>query len=754
MTDRSTYLSELSNAEIASLSSGNGFWYSKRVGEVPSFNLSDGPHGLRKQGTSEDHLGMAPSVPATCFPPAVALSQTWDADLIERVGTALGEEGQAEGVGVLLGPGINIKRDPRCGRNFEYFSEDPVLAGELGTAWVKGVQSQGVGTSLKHFAANNQEDDRMRVSSNVDERTLREIYLRPFQKVVTQAQPWTVMCSYNKVNGTYASENPWLLTKVLRDEWGFEGFVVSDWGAVANRVNAVKAGLDLQMPYDGGTADQELTAALDSGEIDRATAQQAAERVARVADRVAESRREGFAYDVDAHHGIAREAAARAIVLLKNEGDILPLTTGQRITVIGEFAATPRIQGAGSSRVNNQRLDVPLEELRAQFGAENVSYAQGFSAETDGTDSDLATEAIASAAAADVAILFLGLGNSQESEGFDRTHIELPVDQIELLKAVAEKQENVVVVLTHGAVLRLTPVIENATAILDAALLGQGGGHAVASVLSGAVNPSGKLAETVPVRLEDVPAWGNFPGEHGNVNYGEGQYVGYRWYESRDIAVSYPFGHGLSYTTFEYTDLRVQPTAAGDSLTATVQVHNTGARDGREVVQLYTSVTDSAFERPVKELKAFAVVDVPAGGSATAALTVAVTDLEVWDVRRDSWIVEGGTYTVQVGASSADIRLTGTVEISGTETPLPLHLDSSFGEVMADPVAARLVIPVLQDSPFVADGDGDDALGVDMMKMLASLPLSRLVAMAPGSLTTEKVQAVIAQVNTENGVTV
>jgi beta-glucosidase len=628
------------------------------------------------------------------------------------------------------------------------------LAGELGTAWVKGVQSQGVGTSLKHFAANNQEDDRMRVSSNVDERTLREIYLRPFQKVVTQAQPWTVMCSYNKVNGTYASENPWLLTKVLRDEWGFEGFVVSDWGAVANRVNAVKAGLDLQMPYDGGTADQELTAALDSGEIDRATAQQAAERVARIADRVAESRREGFAYDVDAHHGIAREAAARAIVLLKNEGDILPLTTDQRITVIGEFAATPRIQGAGSSRVNNQRLDVPLEELRAQFGAENVSYAQGFSAETDGTDSDLAAEAIASAAAADVAILFLGLGNSQESEGFDRTHIELPVDQIELLKAVAEKQENVVVVLTHGAVLRLTPVIENATAILDAALLGQGGGHAVASVLSGAVNPSGKLAETVPVRLEDVPAWGNFPGEHGNVNYGEGQYVGYRWYESRDIAVSYPFGHGLSYTTFEYADLRVQPTAAGDSLTATVQVHNTGARDGREVVQLYTSVTDSAFERPVKELKAFAVVDVPARGSATAALTVAVTDLEVWDVRRDSWVVEGGTYTVQVGASSADIRLTGTVEISGTETPLPLHLDSSFGEVMADPVAARLVIPVLQDSPFVADGDGDDALGVDMMKMLASLPLSRLVAMAPGSLTTEKVQAVIAQVNAENGVTV
>jgi beta-glucosidase len=562
------------------------------------------------------------------------------------------------------------------------------------------------------------------------------------------------MCSYNKVNGTYASENPWLLTKVLRDEWGFEGFVVSDWGAVANRVNAVKAGLDLQMPYDGGTADQELTAALDSGEIDRATAQQAAERVARIADRVAESRREGFAYDVDAHHGIAREAAARAIVLLKNEGDILPLTTDQRITVIGEFAATPRIQGAGSSRVNNQRLDVPLEELRAQFGAENVSYAQGFSAETDGTDSDLAAEAIASAAAADVAILFLGLGNSQESEGFDRTHIELPVDQIELLKAVAEKQENVVVVLTHGAVLRLTPVIENATAILDAALLGQGGGHAVASVLSGAVNPSGKLAETVPVRLEDVPAWGNFPGEHGNVNYGEGQYVGYRWYESRDIAVSYPFGHGLSYTTFEYADLRVQPTAAGDSLTATVQVHNTGARDGREVVQLYTSVTDSAFERPVKELKAFAVVDVPARGSATAALTVAVTDLEVWDVRRDSWVVEGGTYTVQVGASSADIRLTGTVEISGTETPLPLHLDSSFGEVMADPVAARLVIPVLQDSPFVADGDGDDALGVDMMKMLASLPLSRLVAMAPGSLTTEKVQAVIAQVNAENGVTV
>jgi beta-glucosidase len=746
--DDTARFSNLTNAEVSSLSSGAGFWYSKEVGNVPAINLSDGPHGLRKQDTSADHLGIAPSVPATCFPPAVALAQTWDVELIDRVGRALGEESQEEGVGILLGPGTNIKRDPRCGRNFEYFSEDPVLSGELATAWVSGLQSQGIGASLKHFAANNQEDDRMRVDAQIDPRTLREIYLRPFQKTVQAAQPWTIMCSYNKVNGTYASQNHWLLTQVLRDEWGFEGYVVSDWGAVDDRVAAVSAGLDLQMPYDGGIGDDTLTAALESGQIDRATVELAAARVARISDRSVAERKEGFVYDRDEHHALAQETASRAIVLLANEGGILPLAQGAKLAVIGEFATAPRIQGSGSSRVNATRVDVPLEELRAEFGAENVEFATGFTTEGGPADAALVQEAVVAASDADVAVLFMGLGYSQESEGFDRTHLDLPADQIELLAAVLEAQPRTVVVLTHGAVVDLTEIV-GAPAILDAALLGQGGGRAIAAVLSGAVNPSGKLAETIPVRLKDVPAFGNFPGEHGSVRYGEGLYVGYRWYEERALDVAFPFGHGLSYTTFEYSDLAVSAGAGDEAIVAEVTVTNTGSVDGREIVQLYTSLEGSAFDRPVKELKAFAVAAVAAGESVRVKLAVKASDLSVWDVRRDGWFLEGGSYGVHVGASSADIRLNGSVEVTEVGQKLALTLQSTVGDLLANPAAAAMIGPMIAEGlgGLADSGDSEDGLGVDMLKMLESLPLNRIGAIAGGAFTIGQIQQVLDAVN-------
>lgn len=737
----------LSNIDAAALGSGDSFWYSKEIADIPAVNLTDGPHGLRKQAGSADHLGLAQAIPATCFPPAVALSQTWDVELVNRVGVALGEESQTEGVGVLLGPGINIKRDPRCGRNFEYFSEDPVLAGDLGTAWVSGVQSQGVGTSLKHFAANNQEADRMRVSANIDERTLRELYLRPFQKVVEAAQPWTVMCSYNKINGTYASEHPWLLTDVLRGEWGFEGYVVSDWGAVNDRVAAVKAGLDLQMPADGGAADAALVKAIDLGEIDRETVDIAASRVARISRRVRDSRREGFQYDVEAHHQVARDAAAASIVLLKNDRSILPLKAGANLAVIGEFAKAPRIQGAGSSHVNAQKLDVALDEIRAIFGDE-VAYAQGYSTTKPETSPSFYEEAVSAAGAADVAVVLMGLGERQESEGFDREDIEIPADQLALLEQIAAVQKNIVVVLTHGAVLRLAGIVDLAPAILDASLLGQGGGWAVAQILSGGVNPSGKLAETVPVRLQDVPAWGNFPGEHQNVSYGEGLFVGYKWYENRDIAVTFPFGHGLSYTSFEYSDLVVD--AGADTFEARVTVTNTGAVEGREVVQLYVSVPGSKVGRPVKELKAFGVAHVAPGESAEVVLTPASSDLAYWDIARDRWIVEGGTYVVSVGASSADIRVTAQVELVGTDSMLPLHMDSSMAEVLAHPIAGPAFGQMLHDTVgglMGGDADAMDDLGVDGMAMLGSIPISRMLAMSPVAIDPAAIEMFFAAAN-------
>ncbi|MCS3442416.1 glycoside hydrolase family 3 C-terminal domain-containing protein [Microbacterium phyllosphaerae] len=749
--------SDLTLEEKASLTSGADFWTTKSIDRVglPSIMMTDGPHGLRKQSGSTDHLGLASSVPATCFPPAVGIGSSFDPEIIERVGAAIGVEAAIEDVAIVLGPGINIKRSPLCGRNFEYFSEDPIVSGILGAASVRGVQSRGVGASLKHFAANNQEFDRMRASSDVDPRPLHEIYLRGFERVVTDAQPWTVMCSYNRLNGVYTSEDPWLLTQVLRDDWGFDGLVVSDWGAVNDRVAGVAAGLDLEMPSSGGRTDAQLVAAVRAGELAESVLDTAAARAIDLVRKAGRRPAVSGPLDVDAHHALAREAAGRSIVLLKNDGDVLPLDAGQKIAVIGAFATEPRFQGAGSSLINPTRVDGALDELRAVAG-DDVSYAPGFAvaggavAASGRSDDDLRDEAVAVASAADVAVVFLGLPAAEESEGFDREHIDLPADQLALLDAVIQANPTTVVVLSNGGVVAL-PFADRVPAIVETWLLGQAGGGAVADVLYGAVNPSGKLTETVPVRIEDNPSFGNFPGEFGHVRYGEGVLVGYRWYDAKGLEVAYPFGHGLSYTTFSYGEASVSVTADGD-IAVTVEVTNTGARDGREVVQVYVAPVRSVVQRAPRELKAFSSVALAAGETRAVELVVRREDLAYWDVRVDRFIVEGGEYTVEVAASSRDIRSSSSVEVEGDAVSLPLTMNSSIGDVVAHPVAGPIVMGALGG---VMDGlTGADSSAASMMpndeameKMMASFPIGRLIGFPGVDVTYEQIEQLLAGAN-------
>ena len=712
-----TDISELTLEEKASLTSGADFWTTKSVERlgIPAIMLTDGPHGLRKQAGDSDHLGLAASVPATCFPPAVGLGSSWDADLAERVGVALGVESAIEDVAVILGPGVNIKRSPLCGRNFEYFSEDPVVSGTMAAALVRGIQSQGVGASLKHFAANNQETDRLRVSSDVDPRPLREIYLRAFQRVVRDASPWTIMCSYNRVNGVYASEDPWLLTSVLRDEWGFDGLVMSDWGAVNDRVAGVAAGLDLEMPSSGGRTDAQVVAAVRDGSLDEraldAVTQRVVDLVSKAGDRAAQS----GPLDVEAHHALAREVAGRCLVLLKNDSELLPLAREARIAVIGEFARTPRYQGAGSSQINPTRVDTAWDAIRTEASIEPV-FAAGFTLDDSGNTDALREEAVAAAADAEVAVVFLGVPAEEESEGFDRQHMDLPADQLRLVTEIVAANSRTIVVLSNGGAVTL-PFADSVPAILEGWLLGQAGGTATADVLFGAVNPSGKLTETIPLRLEDAPSFGNFPGEHGHVRYGEGLLVGYRGYDSADRAVAFPFGHGMSYTIFEYGDASASERADGD-IVVSVSVTNAGPVAGREVVQVYTSLPGSSVQRPPRELNGFAVVLAEAGEKVNAEIVLRRDELAYWDTRVDRWIVEGGSYRVDVGASSRDIRTTTQIDLDGDDVAIPLSLSSSFDEVLAHPVAGPLLTDSLEAQP--------GGIEPEMLKMLGNFPVGRL----------------------------
>lgn len=742
-------LSLLSLEERAGLSSGQTFWTTKSVPHagIPAIFLADGPHGLRKQsGEANDHLGILEGEPATCFPPAVALGSSWDPALITEVGKALGREAKAKQVAVLLGPGINMKRDPRCGRNFEYFSEDPLHTGILASAFVAGVQSQQVGTSLKHFAANNQEHDRLRVSATIDERTLREIYLRAFERVVREQQPWTVMCSYNKINGTYASEHRWLLTEVLRDEWGFEGVVVSDWGAVQNRPAAISAGLDLEMPATNGRSDARLLEAEQQGEVSEAAINRSAERVIALAEKGAAGADPEATFDAEAHHALAREAARRSAVLLKNEGNLLPLDrTRGRIAVIGELARTPRYQGAGSSQIVPTKLDNALAELQRLSEGASVEFAAGY--QLDGKVSGkLQREAVKLAKSADTVVLFLGLPDGFESEGFDREHLELPQNQLDLLAELTPVNQNLVVVLSAGGVVQLADWEQRIPAILAAWLLGQAGGGALADLLFGLVSPSGKLAETIPLRLEDTPAYLNFPGEYGTVNYGEGIFIGYRWYDSRKHEVSYPFGHGLSYTSFEYSALKVK--SGSEGLEVQVTVKNTGSRAGRETVQLYLGLPQSRVTRPRRELKAFGGLLLEPGKKETLHLRVSRSDLSYFSTAGKGWYVEAGEYLVEVGASSRDIRASQRITIAGDNEPVELTNSSTLGDWMdsekAQPIVQDLMNQIIAEQPDL----GKMLNNKIMMKMARQMPIQQLVSF--GVLGQHQLDLAVAKVNSQD----
>ncbi len=630
---------------------------------VPSITLSDGPNGVRKQAGAADHLGLNPSVPATCFPTAATVACSWDPALGEEIGRAMGEEAAAQEVAVLLGPGLNTKRSPLCGRNFEYFSEDPYLSGKMAAAYVRGIQSEGIAACPKHFAVNSQELRRMASDSVLDERTLRELYLTGFEIVVKEAAPKTIMSSYNLVNGTYANENAHLLQDILRRDWGFSGAVVTDWGGSNDHALGVKNGSTLEMPAPGGDAVRELLAAVQSGKITEADVDaRLDELLTLVLDTSAAVQKHSRSFDADAHHALARRAAAESAVLLKNDGGILPLATGARVAVIGDFAETPRYQGAGSSAVNSIKVDTLLDCL-AQSGLQCAGFAAGFDRQGR-PDAAKKAQAVALAQKADTVLLCLGLDEIKESEGLDRVDMKLADNQIELLQAVEQANPNTVVVLNAGASLE-TPWLAHCRALVYGALGGQAGAGAMVDVLTGKVNPGGKLAETWANAYEETPAKDNFAGAGRTVQYREGLYVGYRYYQTAGVPVAFPFGYGLSYTSFAYSDLKV--TADSVSLTVT----NTGARDGAEIVQVYIAKPGAEIFRPAQELKAFARVPLAAGESRTVTLPLDDKAFRYWNTKTDSWEVEGGRYEVRVGASSADIRLTANVDIRGTNAPDP-----------------------------------------------------------------------------------
>jgi len=720
-------LDGLTLEQKASLLSGHNMWATKAIddADIASITLTDGPHGIRYQSGAGDHLGLYTSEPATCFPPAAAVGSSWDLDVAAQIGAALGREARALGVAVVLGPGINIKRTPLCGRNFEYYSEDPLLSGVLATAYVQALQEQGPGASVKHFAANNQETERMRISADVDERTLREIYLPAFERVVTQAQPATVMSAYNKINGVYASENAWLLTDVLRTEWGFTGAVVSDWGAVHDRVAALAAGTDLEMPGNGGHTDAQIVDAVRRGDLDGSIVDAAARRVLALTARAAQPTGQ---FDTAAHHALARQLAADCAVLLKNDGDVLPLDGRSRLAVVGAFATTPRYQGGGSSHINPTRVDSALDAITALAGErqQDVAYAPGFDLDGAADTEQLLADAVTAAQAADVAVIFAGLAEQHESEGFDRDTIDLPAEQVALIRAVAAAAPRTVVVLSHGGVVSLEGWHDDVDAIVDGWLLGQAGGAALADLLYGVTSPSGRLAETIPLRLADTPAYLNFPGETGHVRYGEGVMVGYRYYLSADRPVRYPFGHGLTYTTFTTDTLTVDVTGP-DSSVARVNVTNTGPRPGKHVVQVYVATSAGPVLRPVRELRAFTKIALEPGESRTVELLLDRRAFAYYDVIAGDWAVAPGAYTVQVGDNVADIVAEVTVDLAGDQRSSELSLKSSveewFTHSVVGPILTETITAGLSEEQAQAAAANQDA-----MKMVASMPMGQFLS--------------------------
>ncbi len=662
-------LKKMTLEEKASLCDGLDYWHSQPIERLglKSIAFNDGPHGIRKKGNPEESTDLLKGVPAICFPTASATACSWDPDLIYKMGQALGDECLKEQVSVLLGPGTNIKRSPLCGRNFEYFSEDGILAGEMSAAFVNGVQSKGIGTSLKHFAANNQESRRMTINTVVDERTLRETYLLPFEIAVKKAQPWTVMCCYNRVNGTYGAENKWLLTDVLRDDWGYENLVITDWGAENERVPGLIAGQEIEMPTSSGEGTRQIVEAVKNGTLDEKVLDTACERILKLIDKGLNNLKENATYNPAEHHKLAREIASQCMVLMKNDNNILPLKKDANIAVIGEMARTPRYQGAGSSLINPISLDSAYSTLK-DMGV-NFNFAQGYAAGKKDKKGDdyYISEAVTTAKGADVALLFIGLTDEFETEGNDRKHLNIPASHNKLVEEVLKVNKNVVVVLSGGAAIEM-PWADNVPAILNMFLTGQAGGSAVCDVLFGDVNPSGKLAETYPLALEDNSSYNYFPGTSVSVEYREGIYVGYKYYDTANKEVRFPFGHGLSYTTFEYSDVKVSADKIKDtdSVTVSFRIKNTGDVDGAEVTQVYVSDVESTIYRPAKELKGFKKVFLKAGEEIEVSITLDKRAFAYYNVNLHDWHVESGDFRILVGASSRDIKLETAVFVEST----------------------------------------------------------------------------------------
>jgi beta-glucosidase len=786
MTDIQALLAQLTLEEKASLCSGLNFWYLKGVERlgIPSIMVTDGPHGLRKQAVSAEQLGLTESVPATCFPTASALAATWNRDLVRQVGVALGEECRQEKVGVILGPGANIKRSPLCGRNFEYFSEDPYLTGEIAKSHINGVQSQGIGTSLKHFAFNNQEYRRMTTDSVVDERAMREIYLAGFEAAVKQAQPWTVMCSYNRINGTYASDNKVLINDILKEEWGHQGLVVTDWGAMNERVTALKAGVELEMPGTRNGNDACIVAAVRSGELDEAILDRAVARILTLIFKAQATLAQDFSYDPQAHHALARRVAGEGAVLLKNAGGLLPLKPGAKIALIGRFAKEPRYQGAGSSQMNPTRLDNLYTELARLVGAENLACADGYTANGDSPDESLIQEALALASQAEVVLVCAGLTDTYEVEGLDRHHLDLPAGHTALIQRLAAAHDRLVVVLSNGSPVEM-PWANAVPVILEGYLGGQAGAGALADLLTGAVNPSGKLAETFPLKLADASAR-PFPCGPVTVEYREGLYVGYRYYDSAKVAVLFPFGHGLSYTTFAYRDLSLA--RHGETVTATFKLSNTGAVAGKETAQLYVRDLRSTVFRPDKELKGFAKLELQPGEETTVSIDLDRRAFAFYDTGCREWVVEAGDFEILVGASSRDIRLSAPLSLPGTHAavaaPDPASLaayfapssergftQADFEALLGHPVRAsageqkgsytmntplcemsgslvgRRLYKMMKDQiAKMIKGQEDTPMGLLMDTMVSEMPLRSLMMMG-GPLNRPKLEALLLMVN-------
>ncbi len=784
----SELLSKMTLEEKVSICSGKDMWYLRGIERfgIPEIMLTDGPHGLRKKNP-EGKGGLEDSVPTTCFPTAVTTACSWDPELLYEMGVALGEECLQEKVSVILGPGVNMKRSPLCGRNFEYFSEDPLLAGELAAGWINGVQSMGVGTSVKHFAVNSQEKKRLTIDSVVDERTFREIYLTAFEIAVKKSQPWTVMCAYNKINGVYCSDNGYLQNEILRDEWGFEGIVVTDWGAANDRVVGMENGNDLEMPSSNGYNDKKVCDAVRSGALSESVVDENADRMLTLINKSKEAFTDAYTYDKEAHHNLAAKICSQSVVLLKNEENILPIAKDKKIAVIGEMARAPRYQGAGSSLIKPTKITDAFDGLIKE--GYKLNFAPGYNKKKDEILPAMIDDACKVAAKADIALVFIGLTEEYESEGYDRTHLNLPKVHNYLLEEILKVNENVVVVLSGGAPV-VMPWLGKVKGLVNGYLGGQASGDAIAQIISGKVNPSGKLAETYPLSLEDTPCYKYYPATKITAEHTEGIYIGYRYYDTAEKEVLFPFGYGLSYTQFEYSSLKLSKKKIKDTDTLTVsyKIKNVGDCDGAEISQVYVSDKESTIFRPKKELRAFKKVFLKAGEETTVEIELSKRAFAFYNADEALWQVESGDFEILVGASSRDIKLSANVFVESTDdVPVPDYRqtapsyygadvknvpDAEYAAILGHPIPAReysagnklTIVSSLSDAADKKWGrkinamlnsavdlviKNDEVTGNMVKSMIVDIPIRNFVTMSSGAFTEDMAEGLLMILNEE-----